>query len=402
MPTLLAVGGHLKNTVALCLGGEVCMPLLSSRAAQVVMSAHVGDLESLRSVQVFRHAIDDLLDFFQAKPDAVVCDLHPDYASTRHAESLAAGWDVPLLRVQHHHAHVAACMAEHRLTGPVLGFSWDGTGYGPDGTVWGGETLLCDGAGYRRVAHLRTFALPGGDRAVRQPRRSAFGLLHEILGQPAAELAAAWFQASEIEALQVILARKLNSPRASSMGRLFDAVAALCGLPAVISFEGQAAMALEFAADEHEDAAYTFGLTEGESAVDGCDAESPHPLPLSQRERGQGEQPLSREQARGETLVIDWEPVVREVLADRAAGVSVALISARFHNALAEMATVVARRVGCRQVALTGGCFQNAMLANRTRRRLASAGFDVYTHRKVPPGDGGIALGQLLLGLRQL
>ena len=153
---------------------------------QVVMSAHVGDLDSVLSVEVFRRAIDDLVEFFQAQPEAVVCDLHPDYASTRHAELLAARWDVPLLRVQHHHAHVAACMAEHGLQGPVLGFAWDGTGYGPDGTVWGGEALVCEGAEFRRVAHLRTFALPGGDRAVREPRRSALGVLFEILGQRAA------------------------------------------------------------------------------------------------------------------------------------------------------------------------------------------------------------------------
>lgn len=406
-PTVLAVGGHLKNTVALCLGGEPPGPSARHGAAQVVMSAHIGDLDSVPSVQVFRGAIDDLLDFFQAKPDAVACDLHPDYASTRHAESLAARWGVPLLRVQHHHAHVAACMAEHGLTGPVLGFSWDGTGYGPDGTVWGGETLLCDGASCRRVAHLRTFTLPGGDRAVRQPRRSAFGLLHEILGPVAAEIAAAWFQASEIEALQIMLARGLNSPRTSSMGRLFDAVAVLCGLPAVISFEGQAAMTLEYAADEGEEAAYSFACLERECEVDGCNVGSPHPWPLSQRERGSIQRPCSettfaRCPERKGTLVIDWEPVVRGVLADREAGVPVGRISARFHNALAEMAVAVAGHVGCRQVALTGGCFQNALLAERTRRRLSAAGFVVYTHQEVPPGDGGLALGQVLLALRQL
>jgi hydrogenase maturation protein HypF len=157
----LAVGGHLKNVVALAL------------EEQVVLSPHVGDLDNLRSVAVFRAAIDDLVGFFRARPEAVACDLHPDYASTRHAESLAAAWGVPLVRLQHHHAHVAACMAEHGLEGPVLGFSWDGAGYGPDGTVWGGECLVCAGAEFRRAAHLRPFRLPGGDAAARQPRRSA-------------------------------------------------------------------------------------------------------------------------------------------------------------------------------------------------------------------------------------
>ena len=159
------------------------------------MSAHVGDLDSVLSVEVFRRAIDDLVEFFQATPDAVVCDLHPDYASTRHAERLSARWDVPLLRVQHHHAHVAACMAEHGLRGPVLGFSWDGTGYGPDGTVWGGEALVCEGAEYRRVAHLRTFALPGGDRAVARAAPLGPGpAVRDFRRKQAEQYAAEWFK----------------------------------------------------------------------------------------------------------------------------------------------------------------------------------------------------------------
>jgi hydrogenase maturation protein HypF len=338
------------------------------------MSAHVGDLDSVLSVDVFRRAVDDLVAFFQARPDAIVCDLHPDYASTRHAELLAARWDVPLLRVQHHHAHVAACMAEHGLPGPVLGFSWDGTGYGADGTIWGGEALLCQGAEFRRAAHLRTFALPGGDRAVREPRRSALGVLFEILGQRAAEHAAAWFTAGESATLLSMLSSHVHSPRTSSMGRLFDAVAAICGLPPVISFEGQAAMALEYAADESERGAYVVGQV----------VNLPHDM-----------------------LVADWAPLVQSVLADRAAGVPVGRISARFHNALANMAAAIARNVATSlgpqlPIVLSGGCFQNALLTARVRSRLAAAGFQVYTHQKVPPGDGGIALGQLLLAQRQL
>jgi len=145
-----------------------------------VLSPHVGDLDNVLSVEVHRRAIDDLVEFFRLEPEAVACDLHPDYASTREAQRLAGAWHVPLVRVQHHHAHVAACMAEHGLLdreredGPVLGFAWDGTGYGPDGTVWGGEVLECQGAEFRRLAHLRTFALPGGDRAIREARRWGF------------------------------------------------------------------------------------------------------------------------------------------------------------------------------------------------------------------------------------
>ncbi len=164
-----------------------------------------------------------------------------------------AGFKVPIVRVQHHHAHVAACMAEHGLEGPVLGLSWDGTGYGPDGTIWGGEALLCRGADYHRVAHLRTFPLPGGDRAARQPRRAALGLLYEIMGPQAFELLPRdWFSESEQRAFAAMLARGLNCPRTSSMGRLFDAIAALCGLGQEMTFEGQAAMKLEFAAEDRE------------------------------------------------------------------------------------------------------------------------------------------------------
>lgn len=374
VPTILAVGGHLKNTVALLLGDSqqnTHSRGATARGVPVVMSAHIGDLDSVLSVDVFRRAIDDLVEFFQKTPEVVVCDLHPDYASTLHAERLAAAWNARLVRVQHHHAHVAACMAEHGLTGPVLGFSWDGTGYGPDGTIWGGEAMLCEGAEYRRVAHLRTFALPGGDRASREPRRSALGLLYELFGDEAKRHAAEWFSAGEMDTLLSMLARGVNSPRTSSMGRLFDAVAAMCGLSPVISFEGQAAMSLEFVGDENE-----------------CDA---YPLPVT----------ACGQAAHGES-VADWGPLVRGVLADRAAGVPIARIGARFHNALAEMALEIARSVGPGlPIVLTGGCFQNAVLAARIESRLSGSGFRVYTHNRVPPGDGGIALGQAFVALGQ-
>lgn len=353
-PTILAVGGHLKNTVALSLGEHV------------VCGPHIGDLDNAASVEVHRRAITDLVDFFAVTPEAVACDLHPDYASTRHAERLAAEWDVPLIRVQHHHAHVASCLAEHRLTGPSLGCSWDGTGYGLDGTVWGGEFLLCDGAGFSRTAHLRAFSLPGGDLAAREPRRAALGLLFEILGDEAASWAGRWFSPAELQPLLTALRRPKLFPRTTSLGRLFDAVAALCGLQERVSFEGQAAMALEFAADPAECSAY--------------------PLPLSQTQ----------------PAVADWEPLVREVLRDLQHAVPLGSIAARFHNALAELAVAVARWVDCRQVVLTGGCFQNAWLTWRVRERLLAEGCNVYIQREVPPGDGGLALGQLWVAAKRL
>ena len=396
-PTILALGGHLKNTVALALpervagakrsgapgGAEIdseytgaslldskytgaSLRSATSPPPAVVISPHVGDLDNVLSVEVHRRAAGDLVDFFEAWPEVLVCDLHPDYASTRHAERLASEWDVPLLRVQHHHAHVAACMAEHGLHGPVLGLAWDGTGYGGDGTIWGGEALVCDGADFSRSAHLRTFPLPGGDRAVRQPRRSALGLLFEIMGREAARHTAPLFADGELRTLLAALDRSINSPRTSSMGRLFDAVAALCGLPSVISFEGQAAMALEFAAAEF---------------AANADPEDAYPLPLSD----------------DVPAVADWEPLIRSVLADRAAELPVGRIAVRLHNALAQMAVAAAQRAGCRQVVLSGGCFQNALLTERVEARLSQSGFTVYTHHRVPPGDGGIALGQVFI-----
>lgn len=375
LPTILAVGGHLKNTVALSLG------------ASVVMTPHIGDLDTALSVQVHRRAIEDLVQFFGVTPQAVACDLHPDYASTRHAEQLAAAWGVPLLPVQHHHAHVASCVAEHGLEGPVLGLSWDGTGYGTDWTAWGGEVLLCDGPDSARTAHLRTFPLPGGDQAARQPRRSALGVLYEILGPEAAEIARPWFTTEELRTLVTACQRPKLFPRTSSLGRLFDAVAVLCGLPSRVTFEGQAAMALEFAADPSVREAY--------------------PLPLRRAVEADGqlrdEQNLrGGEPERGASAVLDWEPLIREILSDRAAGVPVAEIAARFHNALAAAAVEAARLVGCPQVVLTGGCFQNTLLTERVEASLRSAGFQVCLHREVPPGDGGIALGQTLIAAESL
>ena len=387
-PTVLAVGCHLKNTVAMNLGAEV------------VFSPHIGDLDNLLSVEVHRQAIEDLTAFFAVTPQRIACDLHPDYASTRLAEQLAARWDVPLLRVQHHHAHVAACMAERHLQGPVLGLSWDGTGYGTDGTVWGGEILLCSGPEFERVGHLRTFPLPGGDAAAREPRRAALGVLYELWGDDAQRIAERWFTKSELRTLLAALRRPGLFPRTSSLGRLFDAVAALCGLPDPggaengtgsgsrmpgacpifgspdrVSFEAQAAMALEFAVDENVQEAY--------------------PLPLIADETGTGSG--SRTSGNSHAFVGDWEPLVCGVLSDRSHGVPIGVIAAKFHNALAAWAVEMARRVGCPQIVLSGGCFQNAVLETRVRQRLSAAGFRVYTPHNVPSGDGGIALGQILI-----
>ena len=348
LPRILAVGSHLKNTVALGLGD------------QVLLSPHIGDLDGPEGLHVLDRTLRDLLAFLEYTPEAVACDLHPDYGSRPQAVAWAERFNVPLLEVQHHHAHVAAAAAEHRLTGPVLGLAWDGTGHGPDHTVWGGEALRCEGEIFTRVAHLRTFPLPGGERAVEEPRRAAFGLLHALDPDRARAEALAWFTPVERDVLARMIDRGLNAPLTSGMGRLFDAVAAILGLFPTRSFEGEAAMGVEFVADIEA-------------------GHEPYPLPLTT----------------GEPAVADWAPLVEALLADRDRGVDLARISGRFHRALAEHAVDVARHAGLDRVVLTGGCFQNRTLTRLVRGRLEEAGFRVYTHHKVPPNDGGLSLGQV-------
>jgi hydrogenase maturation protein HypF len=354
-PSIVALGGQLKSTVALTKDGAV------------LVSQHLGDLASVEAGALLSRTVDDVTAFLDVTPTVVACDLHPDYASTRLAERLASLWGAPLARVQHHHAHIAACMAEHQLQGPVLGLAWDGAGLGSDGTLWGGEALVVDAAGFVRAAHLRPFPLPGGERAMREPRRAALGLAHEAWGGEGRASVRGLFTGTDAGVLTTMLERGVNSPRTSSVGRLFDAVAALAGVCAVSDFEGQAAMALEFAADA-ADPAHT----------DATDATGAYPLPL----------------LAGEPAVADWEPLLQGVLADRARGVSAGVIGARFHNALAQLAEDIALRVGVAQVALSGGCFANLRLTRLVSQRLAARGFKVHLPARFPPNDGGLSLGQ--------
>ncbi len=343
---ILATGAQQKSTVALATGGDV------------VVSQHLGDLFTAEGVALLERTALDLMRFFDAEPELIACDLHPDYASTRLAEKLSSLFRVPVERVQHHHAHIAACVAEHGLKGPVLGLAWDGAGLGTDGTIWGGEALVVDGASCRRVAHLRPFSLPGGEAAMREPWRSALGLLFEISGRGAVEHVE--MEPSRARTLLSMLDARVACPRTSSMGRLFDAVAFLTGVRERAGYEGQAAVELEHAAD---------GVTDRVA----------YPLLLRP----------------GEPAVADWEPLVRALLRDRARHVPTGVMSARFHDALVDLAESVALRVGLPQVVLSGGCFQNLRLIESVRQRLSARGFDVRSPRKYPPNDGGISLGQL-------
>ena len=329
LPPALAVGAHLKNAVAIAVG------------RQVFLSQHVGDLDTLESRQGFERAIADLCRLYRFKPELVVCDLHPDYASTRWA--LDSG--LPVLQVQHHQAHAASCALENGIGGPYLGVSWDGTGYGLDGSIWGGEFFFVENGRFERVAHLRPFRLPGGEAAIREGWRSAAALLWDTGNGEAVTHAL----------VRRMLERGVNTPLTTSVGRLFDAVASLAGVAHKSRFEGQAAMLLE----------RSIGRTTEEDA---------YPL------------------AGG-----DWAPLVEAVRRDAAAGAPPSAIAVRFHNALAHWILAVAERVRTRDVALSGGVFQNGYLVEKTAALLEARGFRVYTHQRVPPNDGGIALGQVAM-----
>jgi hydrogenase maturation protein HypF len=385
---VLAVGAHLKNSVALAIG------------EQVFLSQHIGDLETEAANHAFRRVATELPRLYDVQPEVIAADLHPDYLSTQFAlergcpqpqysttrvtagepppftqgEAAAAGDSrAPLvIRVQHHIAHVLSCIAENEVELPALGVAWDGTGLGTDGTIWGGEFFRVTAESVERIAQLRPFRLPGGDAAVKEPRRAAFGLLHELWGERVSNCKGlatiAAFSETELAALRTMLNRGVNSPWCSSIGRLFDAVASLIGLCQQMRFEGQAAMELEFALDD-------------------CATDETYNLPLVVRESAS---------------VLDWAPMIEAIIFDLKRGISIGAISARFHNTLAEAIVSVARKAGCERVALSGGCFQNRYLTEGAVTRLRKAGFQPYWHQRVPTNDGGIALGQVVAARREL
>ena len=362
---VLAVGGHLKNTVALLSGDRV------------VLSQHIGDLSTMEAFAGFRQAVEDLQRLLDVTPQVIACDLHPDYRSSVFAHELATALSVPLVSVQHHHAHVASCMAEQRLDGEVLGVAWDGAGYGSDGQIWGGEFLIASYEGFTRFAHLRPFRLPGGEAAMREPSRSAAAVLWETMGeQMLAHQLPCWESLQDQpDQLLMLLKTGVASPWTTSMGRLFDAVASLTGLCHHASFEGQAAMEVEFAAERNRQS--------GRDSVEG------YPM-------GVGPSPLT-----AGAWVVDWRPMVSAILDDLRMGRSAELIAVRFHSGIAEVILRVARLAGLPRVVLTGGCFQNGFLLSLARRRLEEGGFTVYTHRDIPPNDGGLSLGQAVVAARR-
>ena len=389
---LLCVGAHMKSTVAVTAGGRL------------VLSPHIGDLGNAVSTATFERTVDLLGRLYGGRFARVACDAHPDYASTRFAEKLG----VPVVRVQHHLAHILACLIDNEgHPDRVLGVAWDGTGYGSNGTIWGGEFILVDRKARtaRRVAHLRPFQLPGGETAVREPRRVAFSLLHTAFGPRdprTLQAANALGLGHEMQSLlHEIVTRNLNSPVTTSAGRLFDGVAALLGLRTQTHFEGQAAMDVEFCADAASGEGAPLKLDvqpEAESEKHhraGSAAAVAEPLPAPGGTEAVPLRMPASERQPGGKLILDWAPLVADLLAATAHTPAPAL-AAGFHRALAEAIGEVAARCGVETVALTGGCFQNARLLELSVRHLRSRGHTVLIHHALPPNDGSIAAGQAL------
>jgi hydrogenase maturation protein HypF len=364
-PPLLAVGGHLKNVFAL------------ARGRFAYQSQHLGDLENLTGLEFFRESLDHLMRTFEIEPQTVVHDLHPGYLSTEWAKEWAQERGLPLIAVQHHHAHVAGCMAEHGLEGPVIGLALDGTGYGSDGRIWGGEVLIAGLEGFKRFAHLEYVPMLGSEAAIKEPWRMAFASLRTAGFDLECAASLAGPTAEEARVLDRMLERGVNAPLTSSLGRLFDAVAAVVLNRRVVDYEAQAAIELEgIAVDEPDDEpGYAMKFIGGDWTV-------------------------------REPMRISADPLWHELVEDLRAGVSKPRIAARFHGGVAAgfvQAVVMARAAtGVSQVALSGGCMHNRRLTRLLRAKLEALGFEVFKHVQVSPGDGGLSYGQVAVAAAML
>ena len=365
-PQVLAVGAELKNTFCI------------THDRYAFLSHHIGDMENIETYNSFSESVSRYETLFRVKPEAIAYDLHPDYLATRYAFDRARGDNLPLFGVQHHHAHVASCMAENSFNAdrPVIGVAFDGTGYGIDGAIWGGEFLLADYQDFRRVGHLKYIPLPGGDTAIRKPARTALAYLWscnmdwEPNYYPVFALCA-----EERIIIKSQLEKKINTPLTSSMGRFFDAVAAIAGVRQMVNYEAQAAIEFEALADPYENGAYNLDLE--------LDTFSDQP-----------------------TYQVDPSPLIEELLIDVQKGTSTSVISARFHNSLALMVSNVCSKLrsdhGANDVFLSGGVWQNMTLLRLTCSLLEKSKFTVHIHNQVPPNDAGLALGQAVVAIHRM
>jgi hydrogenase maturation protein HypF len=335
---VLAAGGMLKNTFAMAWNDKV------------FISQHVGDVENYQTLKSFEEMVFDLMNLYQFEPEVVVCDMHPRYETTKWAQFFSEERNIPLLKVQHHYAHILSCMAENGIEDEVLGIAWDGTGYGEDGTLWGGEFLVCHYKNYKRAYHFKPFRLIGGEKAIKEPRRVALSLLLELFGEKALDFNLP-FDRKELEMLFNAWSKGINSPFSSSAGRLFDAVCSLLGIRHINNYEGQSAMILEDLYNPTIKDHYSYSI---------------------------------------EGQIIDWRTTILDILQDKERE----KVPSRFINTLAKIALDIARRVGIEKVCLSGGVMQNDPLVSKIKEGLTKDGFLVYTHQKVPANDGGLCLGQ--------
>jgi len=365
--SILAVGGQLKGVFAL------------GRGRQAFLSHHLGDLDHWDAYRAFVRDVGLYEELFAVAPELIVHDLHPDYASTNYARERAAAEGLPILAVQHHHAHVASCVAEHRLDEPVIGVSFDGTGYGTDGAIWGGEFLVADYRHFRRAAHLRYVGLPGGDSAVREPWRMAAS--HLLDAECSFDALQSRIDRVKSRTVATMLERRINTPLTSSAGRLFDAVASLVGVRHVVSYEGQAAIELEWLATQanKEVATYPFEIAADDSGS-ATDKNAP--------------------------MQVDTRPLIRAVVTDFKNGTDPRQIARRFHSTVVEIiastCAAIREQTQINSAVLSGGVFMNTLVASESAARLTAEGFRVYRHVLVPPNDGGICLGQVAIGAATL
>jgi len=379
---VLSCGAEDKNTFCL------------TKDNYAFVSQHIGDMENMETLEHFDSTISLYKRLFHIEPEIVAYDLHPDYLATKYAQELGES-GVKLIPVQHHHAHIASCMADNGLDFPVIGVAFDGTGMGADGNIWGGEFLVADYRNFRRAGHLEYLPLPGGDAAVKRPRRTAIGYILTLLGEDALNAVIATLNGVkgkqsqlasieqvtevEVEVIKRQIERKINSPLTSSMGRLFDAISALLGIRGEIDYEGQAAVELEMAAHS-----YVIARRVSEEAI--SDVRESYPFHIVEDEG---------------IKIVRLKDLLSAVIEDLHQGISKGRISGKFHNTVArminEMCRLMAVETSITQVALSGGVFQNRLLLRKTVSLLESDGFQVFTNRQVPCNDGGISLGQAII-----
>ncbi len=342
---IMATGGQLKNSIALKV------------SSNVFVSQHIGDLETHEACKAYLKVIDDFKMLYKAEPELIVKDSHPDYYSSKYTDSL----NIESRTIQHHVAHIASCITENQVKGSCLGVAWDGTGYGLDKTIWGGEFFRFYENVCEHIGSLRQFTLPGGEIAIREPRRSTLGILYEMYGSSALNFPVIQnnFEPQEIKVIEKMLINKTNCPMTSSVGRLFDVVSSILNLNQKINYEGQAAMNLEFTASSNETSFYHFNLSGNNFTT------------------------------------IDWQPIIEEIISDVKSGLPNSIISAKFHNTLIEIILSVSFKFNEEKIVLSGGCFQNSYLLEGVIDKLEKNNFKVFWHQRIPTNDGGIAYGQI-------